>query len=230
MTIQMCRKNIFIQNAFSFGINFIKNNIKTSTIIVIILIGFNLLNLIVYYKMLHPVFYNIMRVIIIIGIYLYVIALIQIARCWYDYRYLSKENLRLSQTIVIRHFGGTIIFILFFFLTTLLLIIPGIYYFLTYYFFQYFIIDKNSGIKEAFKSSYKITKGQKLKLLIFYLLATTPSFILYFLIVKGLVSHNLILIILLFIPSAIWSILVGLATFHIYRQLLGFLKREDISM
>jgi len=223
--MHMIRKTISIRNAFDFGLDFIKNNIKISIIIIAILNIFYL-SVSVSIRDYNFVYYNIIRVIVIIGTYLYAVELIQIAHCWYDYHSLSISDLKLSKNVLLRHLTGFLIFVFFLFLTTLLLIIPGIYYFLTYYFFQYFIIDKNSSIKEAFRSSYEITKGMKWKLLSFHLLILAPPFISYLLITKLLDSHYLII---LFIPSAIWSILAGLATFHIYRQLCSFLEREETS-
>ncbi len=212
----MIRKTISIRKAFYFGLNFIKNNIKTSIIITVILNLFYLLPLIKDYSL---VCYNIVGIIGIIVLYLYAVELVQIAHCWYNHHCLTIKDLKLSPLVILRHFAGFLIFLFLFSLTTLLLIIPGIYYFITYYFFQYFIIDQNYSIRKAFKESNKITKGVKWKLLGFHLLVYTPS-ILRFLFIRFFDHRYLIDI--LFILGPIWSILAGLATFHIYRQLLEF--------
>jgi uncharacterized membrane protein len=48
---------------------------------------------------------------------------------------------------------------------TILLVIPGLYFVFTYMFAPVLVIDKNIGIKEAFKRSAEMTKGVKWSLL-----------------------------------------------------------------
>ena len=67
--------------------------------------------------------------------------------------------------------AGSILFMLMITLGFILLIIPGIICFLKFQFFAYFIIDKNAGPFEAFKMSSRITKGIKMRLLAFLILA-----------------------------------------------------------
>ena len=53
----------------------------------------------------------------------------------------------------------------------ILLIVPGIYFGLKYQFYGYFIVTKNAGILESLKLSAEATKGVKLQLLGYCLVA-----------------------------------------------------------
>jgi len=105
-------------------------------------------------------------------------------------------------------------------------VVPGIYFFLTYYFFQYFIIDKNFGIRESFMSSSKITKGVKWELFGFFLIIYIPSFV-SFLIMKYFSFYYTVYIQIIF---NFWSVLAGLVAFHIYRQLYNYLEEGESSI
>lgn len=51
----------------------------------------------------------------------------------------------------------------------ILLIVPGIIWAIKYQFFQYFLMDKNAGIKESLRLSAKATQGVKWQLFLFVL-------------------------------------------------------------
>ena len=218
----MFKKTISIRNAFSFGLDFIKNNIKFVISIIIILYISGLFPLID--KTQHLVLYRVLNIIAFLVLYLYGIELIHISGCWYDCHSVTIKDLKLPPSLILRHFLGMVIFSLCTFLATLLLVVPGIYFFLTYYFFQYFIIDKSFGIRESFKSSSKITKGVKWELFGFFLIIYIPSFVSFF-IMKYFNFYYTVYIQIIF---NFWSVLAGLATFHIYRQLYNYM--EDGTM
>ncbi|MGE5041390.1 MAG: DUF975 family protein [Candidatus Levyibacteriota bacterium] len=58
-----------------------------------------------------------------------------------------------------------------------LLVIPGIVWAVKYHFATYFIVDKNTGIREAFKKSGEITRGHKLDLLLFGFIVLGLNFV-----------------------------------------------------
>ncbi len=220
----MQSKTISIRNAFSFGLDFMKNNIKFVISIIIILYISGLFPLID--KTQHLVLYRVLNIIAFLVLYLYGIELIHISGCWYDCHSVTIKDLKLPPSLILRHFLGMVIFSLCTFLATLLLVVPGIYFFLTYYFFQYFIIDKSFGIRESFKSSSKITKGVKWELFGFFLIVYIPSFV-SFLIMKYFSFYYTVYIQIIF---NFWSVLAGLVAFHIYRQLYNYLEEDESSI
>ncbi|EKE11756.1 MAG: hypothetical protein ACD_15C00027G0005 [uncultured bacterium] len=66
---------------------------------------------------------------------------------------------------------GGIVYVVIVAVGFILLIVPGIIWSIKYQFFAYLIIDKNMGPLEALKESARMTKGQKMNLFIFSLVA-----------------------------------------------------------
>lgn len=69
-----------------------------------------------------------------------------------------------------KYLGAIILYLLIILGGLILLIVPGIIWAIKYQFFGYFIIDKDSSIKEAIKKSGEITKGAKWDLFLFDIL------------------------------------------------------------
>jgi hypothetical protein len=69
-----------------------------------------------------------------------------------------------------RYVGGNILFLLIILGGLLLLVIPGIIWSVKYQFASFLIVDRNLGIKEAFKESAGITEDVKWQVFLFFLL------------------------------------------------------------
>jgi uncharacterized membrane protein len=69
-----------------------------------------------------------------------------------------------------RYILGNILFLLIIIGGLLLLVIPGIIWSVKYQFASFLIVDRNLGLKEAFKESAQITEGVKREVFLFFLL------------------------------------------------------------
>ena len=69
-----------------------------------------------------------------------------------------------------RYVGANILFLLIILGGLLLLVIPGIIWSVKYQFAPFLIVDRNLGLKEAFKESAQITEGVKREVFLFFLL------------------------------------------------------------
>jgi uncharacterized membrane protein len=69
-----------------------------------------------------------------------------------------------------RYVVGNLLFLLIILGGLLLLVVPGIIWSIKYQFAPFLIVDRNIGIKEAFKESAGITSGVKWELVLFFLL------------------------------------------------------------
>ena len=69
-----------------------------------------------------------------------------------------------------RYIAGNLLFLLIILGGLLLLVIPGIIWSIQYQFAPFLIVDRNLGIKEAFKESAGITSGVKREVFLFFLL------------------------------------------------------------
>lgn len=85
-----------------------------------------------------------------------------------------------------------------------LLIIPGVVWAVKYHFATYFVVDKETGIIEAFKKSGQITRGHKMDLLLFGLISLGLNFL-------GLICLG--------VGILVSGPVTALATAHIYRKL-----------
>jgi hypothetical protein len=237
----MKKRSFSIKEAAKFGVKFIRNNAKIYIIMAIIESGaayfYHLdssiasklltqaqglsrgITLIILNHILWILYFILTLLVgIIVGI-----GFIQIASRWYDYNKVSVRDLWPSSfSVVFRVIAGIFKFFILSLLYAILLIIPGIYYFLTYSFFEFFIIDKNLGVRNAFKQSYICTRGVKWKLLGFFLIVESFSSIHAYLVRRiSNFSYETTLFFLLLLSFSLLSILVRLMVFHIYRQLLN---------
>lgn len=69
-----------------------------------------------------------------------------------------------------RYVAGNFLFLLIILVGLLLLVIPGIIWGIKYQFAPFLIVDRNLGIKEAFKESAGITSGVKWEVFLFFLM------------------------------------------------------------
>ncbi len=69
-----------------------------------------------------------------------------------------------------RYVAGNLLFLLIILGGLLLLVIPGIIWSIQYQFAPFLIVDRNFGLKEAFKKSAEITSGVKREVFLFFLL------------------------------------------------------------
>ncbi|UMZ74414.1 DUF975 family protein [Natranaerofaba carboxydovora] len=83
--------------------------------------------------------------------------------------------------------------------------IPGILLAIKLFFFDYFIVDKDMGIIESLKASFRLTKGRLLKLIVFFLAVVLINF-------GG--------ILLLGIGLLVTMPISFLATAHVYKKLV----------
>jgi hypothetical protein len=69
-----------------------------------------------------------------------------------------------------RYIAGNLLFLLIILGGLLLLVVPGIIWTVKYQFAPFLIVDRNLGLKEAFKKSGQITEGVKREVFLFFLL------------------------------------------------------------
>ena len=69
-----------------------------------------------------------------------------------------------------RYVAGNLLFLLIILGGLLLLVIPGIIWSIQYQFAPFLIVDRNFGLREAFKKSAEITSGVKREVFLFFLL------------------------------------------------------------
>jgi len=85
-----------------------------------------------------------------------------------DYKFIWKDLFPfVNFSYLIRYFVVSLLYGLIVFGGFLLFIFPGIYFAIKYSFAEILFIDKEIGIKEAFRLSGQITKGIKFRLVIF---------------------------------------------------------------
>jgi len=76
-----------------------------------------------------------------------------------------------SSPFMIRSFLATLLFSLMIGVGLLLFIVPGIYVMLTFWNFNYFIVDRNCGIIESFRLASAHANGNRLSILVLFLIA-----------------------------------------------------------
>lgn len=97
--------------------------------------------------------------------------MIRIALNLLDGKPVTLRNFWSEREKFLPFLGASILFTVMFGVGLILLIIPGIFVAATYGLYSYMIIDKNVGVVEALKMSAAATKGNKWKLLGFWLVA-----------------------------------------------------------
>lgn len=95
---------------------------------------------------------------------LFGLGLISVSLKMYDGEKPSYKELYLHGTLFWQYLGVTVIYSLAMLVGFILLVIPGIWVTCTYFFAPYVLFEKKIGIKEAFKESARLTKGNKWKI------------------------------------------------------------------
>jgi uncharacterized membrane protein len=108
--------------------------------------------------------------------------------------------------LILKYIASSIIFFLIFLVGLLLLVVPGIIFAIRFSLYPYILVDKNVGPIEALKESWRITKGNALRILVFNIYALGIT-------ILGLLA----LVVGLLVAIPITNI--GLA--YIYRKLSG---------
>lgn len=116
---------------------------------------------------------------------------------------MFKEYLVSSTGQIIPYLVGSVAYALLVLLGLILLIVPGIIFAIKYQFVTYLIIDKDMGVKEAFRVSGELTQGKKMWLFG------------YALVTIGLVMLGLLALI---VGSIVAAGVVMLGSMYIYRQ------------
>lgn len=93
------------------------------------------------------------------------------------------------------------------FIGLLLLVVPGIYLAIKYAFAHTFIVDQNTGIKEAFSKSSMMTQNRKIQLLILFAIAFLPMLIMP------------LTLDLSFILISVWTMIIIIASTILYIDL-----------
>lgn len=75
-----------------------------------------------------------------------------------------------SPQLMLRYVGASILFYIIVILGLIIFVIPGIYLAIKFNYFQYFLVDQNTGVLDAFRKSSEITKGIKIDLFLFGIL------------------------------------------------------------
>ena len=86
-----------------------------------------------------------------------------------DEHYGADEFLKIFKYLL-HYIVATFIYIVIVVIGLMLLVVPGVVFGIKLFFYNYFIIDKNMGLIECLEASFKLTKGNFLKLLLFFLL------------------------------------------------------------
>lgn len=79
------------------------------------------------------------------------------------------SDLFLQHRFFFRYVFATTLYVLLSAGAAVLLIVPGIYLAIRFSFYAYFIVDRNSGIMESLKRSWRITQGTAWKLFVYSL-------------------------------------------------------------
>lgn len=93
------------------------------------------------------------------------IGMIKITLAFIDSKKPEWKDLFVHSHYLLRYLGASILYALLVALGLVLLIVPGIYWGLKYQFVIYLVVDKDLGIREAFKRSGEMTTGVKWPLL-----------------------------------------------------------------
>jgi uncharacterized membrane protein len=99
------------------------------------------------------------------------IGFIKISLKVYDKEKTDISDLFNNSKYFLKVFLAGLIYALMIFIGIALLVIPGIILAVKYMFYEYYIIDKNCGVIEAFRKSSALTKGKKWHLYLFVLVA-----------------------------------------------------------
>ncbi len=130
----------------------------------------------------------------------------------YDNKELKFSDLFSQKNLLISVLGASIIYFIFIFIGALALIIPGIFIFCRLLFYEIAIVDKKMGAIESLKDSWRITKGNALKIFILIL----------FLIIINILGALAILIgLLITVP------ITALSLTYVYRKLSESYKEEE---
>lgn len=111
-----------------------------------------------------------------------------------------------ESSVFFKIFIGSLLYALIVVVGAFLLIVPGIIWAIKFQFFPYFILEKKSGIKEAFKQSAILTQGVKWQLFLF-------GWLCFFINLLGFLS--LLLGLIVTVPTTM------IANAFIYRRLLA---------
>ncbi len=88
----------------------------------------------------------------------------------YDNKELKFSDIFSQEKLLISAIGATIIYVTLVFVGSLVLIIPGIFLFCRFFFVEVAIVDKGMGAIGSLRDSWRITKGNVLKILFFLLI------------------------------------------------------------
>ncbi len=122
----------------------------------------------------------------------------------YDQKDIAFSDLFSASRYVVRYIGATLLSIIAIVLGFLLFIIPGIIVALAFSLAVYALVDTDTGPILALRESWRITKGHRLNLLVFFILL-------------GLL--NIAGILALGVGVLVTAPISALATVHVYRQL-----------
>ena len=134
------------------------------------------------------------------------IGLLKISLKVYDGEPASSQELFSYAHFSIKYLLASVLYGLIVLAGLLLLVVPGVIWSIKYQMFALLIVDKNMGIKEAFKKSAELTSGVKLSIFVFF-------------IIMGLI--NLAGLLLLFVGLFVTVPVTLMAYIYVYRSLLS---------
>lgn len=202
-----------IGEALSFGWDVAKKNLGFFIIIFLLTAAINVflifIEILIILREGSPFFLLILRLIHWVVNTIINMGFVKISLKLYDNEETKVSDLFSAYPLFLNYAIGSILYVLIVFGGSILLIVPGIIFFTQFFFLSYFIVDKGLGPIEALKRSSEITKGVKLKLLLFFLVSVLVG-------VSGALAFLVGLIIT--VPTVL------IANAFIYRKLLSQTK------